>query len=201
MIATRSHFEDRALETRCITEETSGRKMREDIPLNLGDGWKDQSRELRNKLLSFRFRNHCKRAIDPSEADRTIEPRIAQLFLPLMSVVSDEKSRQELRQLAKAYHAELIVDRSTDVEAHVLEIIQEIMTKSADGRVSIKVITRLFGQRHGDEYDRRVTPKWIGSVVRRNLQLKTEKSNGNFVLGADQRAKLERLGQVFGVVA
>ena len=199
MIATRSHFEDRALETRCITEETSGRKMREDIPLNLGDEWKVRGRELRNKLLTFRFRNYGKREIDQNAADRTIEPRIAQLFLPLMSVIADEPAREELRQLAKAYNNELIVDRSTDIEASVLEIIREVLAKTSDGRAPIKEITRLFGVRHADEYDRRVTPKWIGGIVRKNLQLKTEKSNGVFVLVAGQRPKLERLWQLFGI--
>lgn len=200
MIATRSHFEDRALETRCITEETSGRKMREDIPLNLGDEFKARGRELRNKLLTFRFRNYGKREIDKNEADRTIEPRIAQLFLPLMSVIADESAREELRQLAKAYHNELILDRSSDIEASVLEIIREVLEKAPEGRASIKEITRLFGIRHADEYDRRVTPKWIGSIVRKNLQLKTEKSNGIFVLVGNQRPKLERLWQVYGIM-
>ncbi|MCX6703439.1 MAG: hypothetical protein NTV02_02000 [Candidatus Zambryskibacteria bacterium] len=165
MIATRSHFEDRALETRCITEETSGRKMREDIPLNLSDDWKIRGRELRNKLLMFRFRNYGKREIDTSKSDRTIEPRIAQLFGPLMCVIDDENARDELRELARTYHQELIVDRGTDIEAQVLEIIRDVLRLAPDGRASIKEITRLFGQRFGDEYDRRVTPKWIGSIL------------------------------------
>src|ERR1039458_6977838 len=69
MIATRNYFEDRALETRCLTEETGGRKLRDDIPLNLDVEWKIHGLDLRNKLLMFRFRNHGTHHLDPSTVD------------------------------------------------------------------------------------------------------------------------------------
>src|SRR5882724_4804611 len=96
MIATRNYFEDRALETRCLTEETGGRKLREDIPLNLGADWKFKARNLRNKLLMFRFRNHGKHHLDPANIDRTIEPRLAQVFGPLLSVIEDPAAQAAL---------------------------------------------------------------------------------------------------------
>jgi len=37
LIATRGYFQDRALESRCLTEEMGGRKLREDVPINLGN--------------------------------------------------------------------------------------------------------------------------------------------------------------------
>src|SRR5262245_52812983 len=42
IVATRGHYEDRGLESRFITEETGGRQLRGDIPINLPDSFKDE---------------------------------------------------------------------------------------------------------------------------------------------------------------
>src|SRR6266571_837693 len=57
IIASRSLFEDRALESRCITETMSGLAPRPDIPLSLPKSFQREATDLRNKLLMYRFRN------------------------------------------------------------------------------------------------------------------------------------------------
>src|SRR5712691_9887239 len=126
LVATRGYFQDRALESRCLTEEMGAGRLRSDIPINLTAEYKREARELRNKLLMFRFRNASKRCVDPSLVDRSIEPRLAQVFVPLLSVIEDREARQALRQVAREYHRELVADRGMDIEAQVLEIIQEL---------------------------------------------------------------------------
>jgi hypothetical protein len=65
-------------------------------------------------------RNH--KAGRQSEApDREIEPRLNQIFLPLLSVVSNPADREELRALARRYHGEMVNERGMDLEAQVLE--------------------------------------------------------------------------------
>src|SRR3989441_4790877 len=105
LIATRGYFEDRALESRCLTEETGDRVLRDDIPVTLPDSFKDEARGLRNKLLLFRFRNLRSLEAAESIADPAIEPRLNQIFLPLLAVVQDENDREELRTLARRYHS------------------------------------------------------------------------------------------------
>ena len=61
------------------------------IPLNLDGDWKRKAQELRNKLLMFRFRSFGRQQIDPALIDRSIEPRLAQLFGPLLSVIETPK--------------------------------------------------------------------------------------------------------------
>ena len=104
LIATRGYFQDRALESRCLTEETGGRKLREDIPINLTADYKREAQVLRNKLLMFRFRNFSKCRVDPTLVDRSVEPRLAQVFVPLLSVIEDAAARQSLRELMQGYH-------------------------------------------------------------------------------------------------
>ncbi len=96
LVSTRGFFQDRALESRCLTEETGGRRLRDDIPLNLTAEYQREALAIRNKLLMFRIRNFGRRAIDATLVDRSIEPRLSQIFVPLLSVIDDAEARQAL---------------------------------------------------------------------------------------------------------
>src|SRR5882724_972444 len=175
LVATRSAFEDRALESRCLTEEMGGAKLRDDIPLNLPASHKEEALHLRNKLLLFRFRNLGKPRNLAAMVDRTIEPRLAQVFAPLMSVVDDPL-----------------------VQEKILEVIRDLKDKT-EGGLSLKDIASWFSDRYGGEYERKVTPRWIGSILRRRLHLKPEKSHGNFVIPISEFPKLPRLYEKYGI--
>jgi len=136
---------------------------------------------LRNKLLLFRFRNRSKRLPTESLVDRTIEPRLNQIFVPLLTIIDDEAARADLQDLARQYNRELIADRGMDTEAQVLEVIRDL-AETYGSRIAIKDVTRVFGERYGLEYDRKVSTRWIGYVVRRRLLLATHKSHGTFVI-------------------
>lgn len=200
IIATRGPFEDRALESRCLTEEMGQRGLRDDVPINLDNRYKEEALALRNKLLLFRFRNRSKRVPTESLVDRSIEPRLNQVFVPLLTIIDDDAARADLRELARQYNRELVADRGMDTEAQVLEIIRDL-AETYGPRVSIKDITRVFGERHGLEYDRKVSTRWIGYVVRRRLLLATHKSHGTFVITPSELPRLDRLYEKYGVNA
>src|SRR5436853_7469107 len=86
LVATRGPFEDRALESRCLTEEMGQHRLRDDIPINMPSDYKDQALRLRNRLLLFRFRNLHLVKTSESLVDRTIAPRLNQVFVPLLSI-------------------------------------------------------------------------------------------------------------------
>jgi len=197
LIATRGYFQDRALESRCLTEETGGRKLREDIPINLTAEYKREAQDLRNQLLMFRFRNFGKCRIDPTLVDRTIEPRLAQIFVPLLSIIEDPGAREALRQVARDYHHELVADRGMDIEAQVLEIIRELR-EYGEGQ-SIKEIATRFIERHGEDFERKVTPHWVGQIIRRKLGLKTQRERDGYVIAGSEAPKLARLFEKYGI--
>lgn len=197
-IATRKHFDDLALESRCLTEETGGRRMRSDIPLNLSEEWKQEALTLRNKLLMFRFRNYGKRTLDPGAVDRSIEPRLAQVFGPLLTVIDDPEARARFLELGRKYHEDLRSERTVETEAQVMEVVRDLLATN-ESRVSIRDVTKIFQERFGDDYERRITPKWIGNVVRRDLQLKTHKSHGVFVLAPIDADRLRVLLEKYGL--
>lgn len=198
LVATRSHFEDRALESRCLTEEMGLSHLRDDIPINLPAECKAEALAIRNKLLLFRFRNRNREKPAETAVDRSIEPRLNQVFVPLLSIIQDERTREDLRDLARRFNRDLVAERGMDVEAQVLEVIRDLLA-SQEGRPSVKDITSWFADRHGEEYERKVTPKWIGRVIRTKLHLKTQKSNGVFAIPPDEYPKLRRLYERYGV--
>jgi hypothetical protein len=197
LIATRGYFQDRALESRCLTEETGGRELRDDIPISLPAEHREEALHLRNKLLLFRIRSVHTCGTSDASPDRAIEPRLNQIFLPLLSVVKDPKDREELRSLARRYHGEMISERGMDLEAQTLEVIRDL--RAAGQALTVKDITSWLQDRHGDEYERKINPKWVGSILRRKLRLRTERSNQGYVIQSEGLSKLPLLYERYGI--
>src|SRR5438034_7377883 len=59
--------------------------------------------------------------------------------------------------------------------------------------------TTLFRSQHGEDFERKVTPHWIGQIVRRKLQLKTQRRREGYVIAASEKPKLARLFEKYGV--
>lgn len=201
LVATRSPYTDKALESRFITEEMGRHKLRSDIPINLPSEYADEARALRNKLLLYRFHNFSKDSSPENLVDRDIEPRLAQIFGPLISTIEDRDMQQVMVSLARSYDRELRRERSMDIEAQVLEIIKKLLAEENTSPVSIKRITDSFNQLFGDEYIRRISPKWIGSIVRKKLFLHTKKSNGVFVITPSEYPALKDLYVRYGITS
>jgi hypothetical protein len=199
IVATRSSYDDKGLESRFITEEMGPRELRPDIPINLPDTMKEEARELRNKLLLYRFHRRFKTKLDESLIDPKLEPRLNQILVPLLSVVGDPKLRGDLRSIASEIQAGLVAERGLLVEAQVLEILAELMLTSERAFVPLADVTVGLIERYGAEYERPITNRWIGGVLRRRLNLRTYKSHGIYVVPMSERSKIEALCGRYGV--
>jgi hypothetical protein len=198
IVATRGLFDDRALESRCLTEVLGGKRLRDDIPINLTDTYREEALRLRNQLLMFRF-HHAGKMKEASWIDRRLEPRLNQVFAPLMSVIDDAAVRDELRSMAYAYQEQLVTDRGFDTEAQVLEIIRDLETGVIPKELGVKAITSRFAERYSEEYERKITPRWIGSLLRQKLGLATERRHGSYFIAAAEKPKLLRLYEKYGL--
>ena len=199
IVATRGSYEDKGLESRFLTEEMGSRKLRSDIPINLPGSFKDEARELRNKLLLYRFHRRHEVKLDETLVDPKIEPRLNQILLPLMSVVADDKLRSELRAMALEAQLNLVADRGLLIEAQVLEILAELIAGSERPVVAVADIVAGLIHRYADEYDRPITNRWVGSILRKRLNIRTYKSHGVYVVPMQERSKIELLCRRYGV--
>jgi hypothetical protein len=199
LVATRGHFEDRALESRFITEEMGQHRLREDIDINLPSTCQEEALRIRNKLLLFRFRNLGKRQANAHLVDRSIEPRLNQIFVPLLSIIEDAKARSDLLELARQYNREIISDRGMDTEAQVLEVIRDLAGSWEKPTLAIRDITSWCVDRYGEEYEKKITPKWIGYIIRKKLRLKTERHSNGYEIATSEQEKLSRLYERYGI--
>jgi hypothetical protein len=113
-------------------------------------------------------------------------------------VIDDPEVRRQVQEVARRYDRDLVADRSMDTEAQVLEIISELAIAPEVAQVSVKEVTEQFIHRHGEDYERKITPKWIGTMIRRRLGLKPQKRDGVFILPVPELAKLDGLRERYG---
>lgn len=199
IVATRGYYDDRALESRFITEETGRTRLRGDIPINLPPAYAEHARELRNKLLLYRLRRRPHAKPDERLVDPRIEPRLNQIAVPLLSIIDRPDVRKELQALLREYNQDLVSARGMDVEGEVLEAIRECAERATSSAIPLKAIAAAFTRRFAGDVQHQITNKWIGTVVRRNLQLKTRKSNGVYVIPLSERPKLDHLFERYGI--
>jgi len=199
IVATRQNYNDKGLESRFITEEMAPRKLGKDIPLNLPESFESEARQLRNKLLLYRFHRRASVRLDPSRIDTQLEPRLKQIMLPLFSVTSDPVCRLELLAVAAEAQSNLVAERGLKVEAHVLEVLADLMEKSGRSVIPVADIASQLSARFDHEYERPITNRWIGSVLRKRLSLRTYKSHGVYVVPMSERRSIEMLCSRYGI--
>ena len=169
------------------------------IPLNLPDRQRDEARELRNKLLSYRFATLGTTKIDERCYDPDLSPRTNQIIVPLLSVIDDESVRESIRKRMASVERSAKVERSGSPEGQVLEIVLSLIDADTRPYVPIGEITTAFVKRYGREYERVITPRYVGHLLRNRLRLETYKRHGNFVLPTAKVEHLNVLAERYGV--
>jgi hypothetical protein len=198
IVATRGDFDDRALESRFLTEDMGREDLRHDVPINLPPAHTSEALTLRNKLLLFRFRSLKKRPVLPDLADPTLEPRINQIFVPLLSIIDDPKAREDLRAMAQQCQRDIIAERGLDTEARVLEVIRDLINLPGS-KLSVKEITDRFSDLYGEEYERKISAKWIGGIIRKKLHLRAERGREGFMIAESEVPRILQLLQRYGL--
>jgi hypothetical protein len=92
-----------------------------------------------------------------------------------------------------------VADRGLLVEAQVLEILAELMAGSERPVVPVAEIVAGLLERYGEEYERPITNRWVGSILRKRLNIGTYKSHGVYVVPTGERSKIELLCERYGV--
>lgn len=199
IIAMRGAYDDRALESRFLTEIMGRQPLRSGIPINLTAAMKVEALALRNKLLLYRFRNRNDLSLDPDASIAGVAPRINQILTPLLSIVEAPAARIAVLKFATAAHDGILAERGLSMEAQLLEVVRELADREESFVVPIRDITSRFAKRFGREYARPITARWIGAIFRRRLHLVPYKSHGRYVLPVRDSTMLGTLYERYGI--
>jgi len=195
VLATRGYYQDAALESRFITEDMTKHRPRAGTPVHLPNSFPKEAEHLRNKLLLFRFRN-LKQYSVTEVTDSRLEPRLSQIFAPLLAIVADERDRQSIVDLICDYSKELALDRSIDIESRIVEVIKELWKGEA---LALKEVTARLNEKCADEFQEVVSGKRVGFVVRKLLGVRTRKRSGVFEILPTEQPRIEVLFRRFGL--
>jgi hypothetical protein len=197
IVGMRRAYEDRALESRFLTIELEPGRAG-GMPINLPETQAEEARALRGKLLTYRLRHRLSTAIDPTLADPVLEPRLNQILLPLLSVAPTPRLRELIVGAAKSLQADVILERAGTPEGQMVSLLERLVREEADAIISVAQIAAAFTEAHGADYERPITNRWIGTVLRR-LGLALYKRNGVVVLVPGQAERIRRLCERYGV--
>lgn len=196
----REGFSDRALESRFLTEETGHGPLRPDISIHLPRSLKEEARELRNRLLAWRF--HARHAVapDPSRLVDGVAPRLNQTALALLSIVDDASLRDRIAAELVRDEARTVSERGTSIEATVLAAICEAGRDATGAGISVSAITNAVSRKTSGDSQDYLSPKSVGSIIRTKLHLATQKSRGIYVVPHTERARIAALAARYGIL-
>jgi hypothetical protein len=196
LIATRKRFKDKALESRCLTEEMDF-QWRPDIPSILPDTFWHEALEIRNRLLQWRFDKYPHVRLRHDRINESIEPRLNQVMMPLASIIEDQIMLDDLREFAEKYNKNIVVERGMLLDA---EILQTIMDIARDGKYdpSMKEIAETLN-RDRDENEKPITARKVGWTVRSSLKLRQEDRRNVKHLVWDAE-KIDKLCEKYGII-
>ena len=199
LVAMRHGFSDPALESRFLTEETSGRSLRGDISIQLPDSLGVEALALRNKLLSWRFQARFKVQTDPSRLVAGIEPRFNQTAIALLSLIDDPSLRRRIGDALVGEGARVLQERASSPEATMIAAVLDAMGASPTGRASLTEVATAYGRRLGSDAGSSMSNKGVGGFLRDRLRLTTMKSHGTYVVPSTERMKVDALAKRYGI--
>jgi hypothetical protein len=167
LLATRKTFNDRALESRCITE-VMRQATREDIPSDFTKEFFEQRDILQNKLLMYRFLNLNQ--IDPDESQQinfgNIQPRIKQSYRPFTVLFQHDKTKlQEFISYVQKFNSETIEENSQSLDGmivnHYLEMKASCEPYITSQDIRNKIVNNGWGN---DKLDARTVGRHMKSL-------------------------------------
>jgi len=151
--------------------------------------------------LLWRFKNYGEKILDSKLADKSIEPRLNQILVPLLSIITDPNAQQEVKDFIKKLNDQLVSNRGMGFEAEVVEIIIDILAREEEP--SMKNIADGLNKKYGYDEDnkKQFHGRGIGSTVRKKLHLTPRKCGrgGNFTIVPEEYKEVYKLADKFGI--
>jgi hypothetical protein len=199
LVAMREAFQDRALESRFLTEECGHRTLRPDIPIHQPPEMRREALALRNRLLAWRFSSFGTVGPITGRKIAGVSPRLNQTALALLSIVDDANLRERMASELRGEEARVMNERALTIEAQVLTALVEASVETPGRNVALAEIARRYVTKNSGVLQNSISSKTIGHVVRAKLRLPTTKSNGVYVVPSTAAPRITALAERFGL--
>jgi len=197
LVAMREFFHDPALESRFLTETMGTVPTADGVPISLPESFATEASSLRAKLLAYRFATLPIISVPAATVVSTLTPRTQQILAPLLACTTKAEDRQAILSFAAAQERDAIFAMAFRPESYVLGAIAALFATQA-GSIPLADVRQYLAKHHSAEFDRPITARYVGQLVRAKLNLPTKKSHGTFkVLVSEER--LMQLVHRFGV--
>ena len=200
IIAMRDRFQDQALESRFLTEETGTRRMRPDIPVQLSKSFWEEALALRNRLLHFRLCEYFNVGLDAAHSLSDLDPRLSQITLPLLSLVDDPVAWAAMQGAFIAQNERIVSFRRETPEAEVIAAALSSFSAPGIREVAVGAITQQLNADQGNTGANLRSSKWVGHILRSKLRVIAERRGGVFMVPISEKQKLETLAHRYGIV-
>lgn len=195
IITSRGQFKDLALESRIINVGLAETR-RDDIPDELPPEFEMEALDIRNNLLLYRFRNLGKTMDIPVGELGGLSRRTRQTFRPLMLCANTNQEISEIAACARNYQSEILQDRQSSLEGVAVKILFD--THSSGQRLSIGEWAERINQEIKNPKEL-MTPRRLGSIVRKSFKLTTEQSTGGLYYVMYDEERLNYLFYRYGI--
>lgn len=175
IIATRKVFEDKAMESRCMTT-IMHQTNRKDIAFNLNDSFYQEAETIRNMLLWYRLTNYDK--IDTSFAEEPeikeqmtkYEPRLVQINNPLINLYKNSyKGLKSFFEYMDRLQNRIIEERADSFDGWIIEALAFLILERGINIDGLLVITSKdidFKLKEMENREKDYNPRLIGKHLK-----------------------------------
>jgi hypothetical protein len=98
--------------------------------------------------------------------------RANQVIIPLLSLVDDPGLRDAARAVVRKTHAETMAERAASPASQLIALLVEIAESGNHRTIPLAELASRFVERHGGDYERPVTNRYLGVLLRRELDIR-----------------------------
>ena len=151
------------------------------------------------RIKSSKVQNLEHVGINRALVDLNLSPRLNQILVPLLSIIEDDGIKNDIRNAIQGLENDLRAEKSATPEGELLSILAELINGRLRTSIPLAEMTTLFIERHGVDYYRSITNRYIGYLLRKRLRLHPHKSHGVYVVPLSEKSKIEALCVRYGI--
>jgi len=192
IIGWRMEFRDKATESRCLTNIMK-RSTRDNIPIWLDNTFYEETQELRNMLIKFRY-DYFDDVKLKNNLIAWIEPRLNQIINPILSLVDNNEIEKIIIENLKNKQKEIKEDRKNSLLWALLWIIKTKF-KTSDELYYKDILDDL----EVIEWKINFSSKKLWSLLKQNWLRSYRKNNWTVLILQTNQKELERLYNEYSI--